>query len=135
MSGVRVAYNLSEPANHRVQSIQTLCADCDIPKYQALYRTDKRLVKVIISSFLNSGGDGFDTLRKPIVDTLPGNEKDATEDWLRQLKFVYPAVEGRVTLLGVPTIENETGGAMSSVRMPMAGIVSLVVLIVTVFRA
>lgn len=58
MSGIHVAYNLSKPSGSRVESVQTLCTDCEVPRYYDLDRT--RTYKVIISSFLNGGGDGYD---------------------------------------------------------------------------
>lgn len=58
MSGVHVTYNLSKPSGSRVESVQTLCTECSVPRFFDLDKS--RTYKVIISSFLNEGGDGFD---------------------------------------------------------------------------
>lgn len=58
MSGIHVTYNLSKPSGSRVESVQTLCTECEVPRYYDLDRS--KTYKVIISSFLNEGGDGFD---------------------------------------------------------------------------
>lgn len=57
MSGIHVTYDLSKPSGSRVETVQTLCTDCEVPRYYDLDRS--KMYKVIISSFLNEGGDGF----------------------------------------------------------------------------
>lgn len=101
VSGLRVTYNVSLPAHHRVTDVQVLCAACDVPSYGPLLTNTT--YRVLMSSFLNTGGDGFEMLRKPSVETLPGDEKDATEALLRQLAVVYPSVERRITIHGEPS--------------------------------
>lgn len=57
MSGIHVTYDLSKPSGSRVVSVQALCTECDVPRYYDL--ESSRTYKVIISSFLNEGGDGY----------------------------------------------------------------------------
>lgn len=57
MSGVRVVYNMSKPSGERVQSVDVLCADCDVPSYDKLDLD--RDYGVILNDFLYNGGDGF----------------------------------------------------------------------------
>lgn len=105
VSGVQVVYNISAEPLHRVQSVQVLCANCEVPHYEPLL-TNGTTYRILVSSFLNTGGDGFEVFRKPSVEVLPGTELDATKEYLRQLKIVYPAVEWRLQL-----IKSTSGGA------------------------
>lgn len=57
MSGVRVVYNMKKEPGHRVQSVDVLCANCEIPAYSQLDL--KKEYRIIISYFLYNGGDGF----------------------------------------------------------------------------
>lgn len=102
MSGLRVVYNISAKPLHRVQSVHILCANCEVPQYEPL-QTNGTVYRVLVSSFLNTGGDGFEMLHKPNVEELEGTEMNATLDYLKQLKIVYPAVEWRVQLIGTPS--------------------------------
>lgn len=65
MSGIRVTFNVTRPAQNRIISLETLCSDCEVPKYE---RYDmNRVYGVILSSFLYDGGDGFNMIK---VSTL-----------------------------------------------------------------
>lgn len=57
MSGIQVTYNLTKPSNERVESVHVLCARCNIPSYYPLNLTST--YKIILSAFLQRGGDGF----------------------------------------------------------------------------
>lgn len=66
MSGIHVTYNLSKPSGSRVELVQTLCTECEVPRF---YDLDiSKTYKVIISSFLNEGGDGFDMFTVSCAD-------------------------------------------------------------------
>lgn len=56
-SGVHVIYNLTQPSGSRVQSVQVRCSNCSIPRFYDL--EENRTYKVIITSFLLEGGDGY----------------------------------------------------------------------------
>lgn len=102
MSGLRVVYNISAQPFHRVQSVHILCANCEVPHHEPL-QTNGTVYRILVSSFLNTGGDGFEMLNKPNVEVLEGTEMNATLDYLKQLMIVYPAVEWRVQLIGKPS--------------------------------
>lgn len=61
MSGIRVTFNVTRPAKDRITSLEILCSDCEIPKYEKYYTN--RIYGIIISSFLHDGGDGFDMIK------------------------------------------------------------------------
>lgn len=98
ISGLRVTYNVSKPTLHRVQHVEALCAACEVPSYAPLDASGT--YRIVVSEFMQTGGDGFGMLKKPIVDRLPGDEKNATESYLAQMRFVYPAIEGRIVMSG-----------------------------------
>lgn len=57
MAGIRVAYDLSRSPWDRVISVDVLCSDCTVPKYEKLDMN--RVYGLILSQFLYEGGDGF----------------------------------------------------------------------------
>lgn len=61
MSGVRVHYDLSRDSFDRVTSVEVLCGECEVPKYSKIDPMIK--YKIIITSFIHEGGDGFDMLK------------------------------------------------------------------------
>lgn len=61
VSGIKVTYDLKNPTENRVIDIETLCSDCDIPKYDALEK-DKNYT-IIVSDYIANGGDGYSMLK------------------------------------------------------------------------
>lgn len=57
MAGIRVAYDLARSPSDRVISVDVLCSDCTVPKYEKL--DINRVYGLILSKFLYEGGDGF----------------------------------------------------------------------------
>lgn len=93
-----MTYNISKPTLQRVIAVDVLCAACEVPFYSPLKQSST--YRVVLSSFMTTGGDGFSMLKKPIIEELPGDEKNATESYLERMAFVYPAIEGRITIHG-----------------------------------
>ncbi|KAJ8023875.1 5'-nucleotidase [Holothuria leucospilota] len=56
-SGLIVTYDLRSPPRSRVQSVQVLCTECTIPKYEPLDLS--KSYKVVLPSYLANGGDGY----------------------------------------------------------------------------
>lgn len=61
MSGIRVVYNMTKDPGHRVQSVETLCTDCEVPAFVPIEPSKYYLV--ILSHFLYQGGDGFSMIK------------------------------------------------------------------------
>lgn len=57
MSGMHVKYDMSKASGQRVQSVEVLCTQCDIPSYSSIDANEE--YGVIISDFLYDGGDGY----------------------------------------------------------------------------
>lgn len=57
MSGMRVKYDVSKAPGRRVQSVEVLCTQCNIPSYSLI--DPNREYGVILNDFLYNGGDGY----------------------------------------------------------------------------
>lgn len=55
-------YNVTNPINQRVVSVNVLCNKCDVPKYLPLDTT--QMYRIIVQSHLVDGGQGFDIFPK-----------------------------------------------------------------------
>lgn len=60
VSGLKVTFDYTKPVNKRVISVLARCADCDVPTYEPL--DPAKTYRVITSSFLQGGGDGYSML-------------------------------------------------------------------------
>ncbi|XP_055919997.1 protein 5NUC-like [Eupeodes corollae] len=99
VSGIRVVYNISNPIGKRVQSVEVLCSECEVPSYSDL--DDGKMYNIIISKFLLDGGDGHklnenngSNQRLPFVDSKTLSE------YVKARKIIYPGIEGRITWVG-----------------------------------
>ena len=59
-SGLHVVYDLSQPKGHRVKDVKVKCADCEIPEFVDL--EPSKVYKVVMSSFLATGGDAYSVI-------------------------------------------------------------------------
>lgn len=95
VSGIRVVYDLSNKPGNRVTKLEILCTDCRVPKYMPL-EMDK-IYKVVISSYIAQGGDGFTVLRDEKLKHDSGDtDLSVVSEYITTMKRVYPAVEGRI---------------------------------------
>lgn len=60
-SGLKVVFNMTQPAYSRVQSLKVLCRLCDMPRYEDL--EDDTWYRAIVNNFLFENGDNFAMLR------------------------------------------------------------------------
>ncbi|XP_042357393.1 5'-nucleotidase-like isoform X1 [Plectropomus leopardus] len=107
VSGIRVQYDLSKPANQRVVSISMLCTECRVPKYEPLDL--KKKYTVVMPSYMVDGGDGFTMIKEEILKHNTGDmDISVFSKYISDMKRVYPAVEGRITFrnLAVLTAHN-----------------------------
>ena len=59
-TGLHVVYDLSQPEGQRVKNIKVKCADCEIPEFVDL--EPSKIYKIVMSSFLATGGDGYSVI-------------------------------------------------------------------------
>lgn len=64
---MRVIYNFSRPRDCRTEKLEILCANCSVPKYETVQPTVT--YKIVTTSFLARGGDGF-TFDKEVIDSM-----------------------------------------------------------------
>lgn len=93
-SGMRVVFNVTQPANSRVVSVDVLCRECDIPRYESLDRN--RLYRLIVPSFIGAGGNGFLAFRNR-VNHRTGDKLDVEviEKYLKKMSPVIQRKDGR----------------------------------------
>jgi 5'-nucleotidase len=97
-SGMRVVFNVTEPFNHRVVSVDVLCRQCEIPKYEKLDLT--RNYRMIVPSFIGAGGNGF----VPFTHRTNHRKGDAmdievVEKYLKKMSPVIQKKDGRNVVL------------------------------------
>lgn len=71
--GIHVVYDLSRKPGDRVVKLDVLCTRCREPSYKPL-RTDE-VYKVVLPSFLASGGDGYQMLKEEVLQHDSGKHR------------------------------------------------------------
>ncbi|XP_039993539.1 snake venom 5'-nucleotidase-like [Xiphias gladius] len=95
VSGIHVEYDLSRPVNQRVVSVSTLCNECRVPKYEPL--DPEKTYTVVVPSYIVAGGDGFTMIKEELLKHNTGDmDISVLSKYISDMKFVYPAVEGRI---------------------------------------
>ncbi|XP_043261264.1 protein 5NUC-like isoform X1 [Colletes gigas] len=102
-SGLQVTYNLSKPKNSKVVSVQVQCASCLIPAYSELKKNET--YNVLMSDFMQSGGDGYAMLKDLKTQPLGVTVADATVEYFKKHSPVHNGVEWRINYIN--TIESD----------------------------
>lgn len=58
-------FDISKPPGSRVRSLQILCTDCRVPRYQPV--EDAELYTVVMPEYLVSGGDGYAVIADEMI--------------------------------------------------------------------
>ncbi|KAG7270078.1 hypothetical protein CRUP_012079 [Coryphaenoides rupestris] len=96
VSGIRVEYDLSQVPGQRVRSLRMLCTECRVPRYEEVEA--ESLYKVVLPSYLVTGGDGFSMIRDEKLKHDSGDmDISVLENYITERRKVHPAVEGRIT--------------------------------------
>lgn len=97
-SGMKVVFNVTEPIDSRVVSVEILCRQCDIPRYEPL--DVEQWYRIIMPSFIGAGGNGF------VAFTHRRNHRkgdkmdiDVVENYMKKLSPVIQRKDGRITVL------------------------------------
>ncbi|XP_012218401.2 protein 5NUC [Linepithema humile] len=94
-SGLQVVYNVNQPRNSRVVSVQVQCAACRVPMYSELQRN--ATYNVFINDFLAKGGDGFHMLEGLETTTLGITSADILQQYFEKHSPIHPGLEWRIT--------------------------------------
>lgn len=95
VSGLKIRYNVSQPAGERVTYVEAKCASCVIPEYYAIEHN--ATYKVIMNEYLYRGGDGFNSLRKkPGANLTDVVDIDNIIAYITRKKIIYTENESRI---------------------------------------
>lgn len=99
MSGIRVVYNITNPIGKRVQRLEALCADCEVPSFLEL--NDTKIYNIIISKFLLDGGDGhvFNE-NSASAQRLPFIDSKTLSTFIKARQIIYQGIDGRIKWVG-----------------------------------
>lgn len=98
-SGMRVVFNVTEPEFHRVVSVDVLCRQCSIPKYEPL--DPAKNYRMLVPSFIAGGGNGFTMFGDFRTNFKKGNAMDieVVEEYMRKRSPVIQKKDGRCIIL------------------------------------
>lgn len=97
VSGLRVEYNVTNPIGQRVLSVEVLCSECMVPKYEPLNAL--KYYRVVTNSFIAGGGDGFSIFPQFGRNKQNGPiDVNALETYAKQRSPVMQGIDGRIKL-------------------------------------
>lgn len=154
VSGARVVYDLRKPSGSRVVSVEVRCSECDVPSYSELDPT--KMYGTIMSNFLYDGGDGFTMFKVSLhwihqikcnrillckfnfqdlkAESMDILEFEAVHNYIQNVHTVYPAIEGRVTLIPDNSNDINKPGSASRSTVSMSVIFITIVTIFSYFQ-
>ncbi|KAF7644508.1 hypothetical protein LDENG_00219920 [Lucifuga dentata] len=98
VSGFHVEYDVSKDVGQRVRSLQVLCTDCRVPRYEPIQ--DGKVYKVVLQSFIAEGGDGYSMIRDEAIKHNSGDlDVSVLAKYISDRKTIYPSVEDRMTIV------------------------------------
>ncbi|KAM3965771.1 protein 5NUC-like isoform 1-T1 [Aphomia sociella] len=112
LSGIRVEYDFSKRSGRRVINVLIRCGICKIPIYEPLNVT--KTYKILMTSFLAMGGDGFSVFDGLPYEPLNYNELDATVTYFQMTSPVYTGVENRIIIHNMESLHNKKSSIDSS---------------------
>ncbi|XP_023246083.1 apyrase-like [Copidosoma floridanum] len=98
-AGVRVVYNVSQPAYSRIVDVKVRCQDCAEPKFGDLMH--EKWYRVIVPSFVMNRGDNMTTVfKKHRNHQFGGLDVPQIVDYIKAITPFKYELEQRVVLLG-----------------------------------
>uniref|UniRef100_A0A3P9LLI0 5'-nucleotidase n=1 Tax=Oryzias latipes TaxID=8090 RepID=A0A3P9LLI0_ORYLA len=95
VSGFHIEYDPSKEPGNRVRSLKILCTHCRVPMYEPVQ--DSMDYKVVMPSYLVTGGDGFSMIPEEMKKHDSGDlDLSVVSNYISQRQRVYPLVEGRI---------------------------------------
>ncbi|XP_031148913.1 5'-nucleotidase [Sander lucioperca] len=95
VSGFHVEFDLSKPPQQRVKSLSILCTKCRVPHYEPVQ--DETVYRVVVPSFLVTGGDGFSMIPSEKLKHDSGDlDISVVSSYIAKKMIVYTSVDGRI---------------------------------------
>lgn len=96
-SGLKVIYNVTLE-HERVLSVDVLCRECDVPRYEPL-ELDK-WYRLIVPSFIGGGGNGYVMFKRKRNNRITKEQDiEVVEQYLKKLSPVIQKKDGRINVL------------------------------------
>lgn len=98
-SGMKVTFNVTRPEFDRVISVDVLCRQCEIPKYEPLDLT--KSYRMLVPSFIAGGGNNFTMFGEFRTNFKKGKAMDieVVEEYMRKRSPVIQKKDGRCIIL------------------------------------
>ncbi|XP_064489233.1 protein 5NUC-like isoform X5 [Ornithodoros turicata] len=110
VSGIRVTYNMTKPADQRVHSLAILCTNCTVPHFELV--EDNTMYNIAVPSFIAKGGYGYNFTGATLADT--GTVVlEAVERYFAKMSPVKAGIEKRITILRAAKIRPYRSDAAS----------------------
>ena len=98
-SGMKVIFNVTRPEFGRVVSVDVLCRQCEVPRYEKLDLS--QWYRIIVPDFIGAGGNGFVIFPRNRRNVRKGDKKDieVVERYIKKLQPVIQRKDGRLTVV------------------------------------
>ncbi|XP_064489234.1 protein 5NUC-like [Ornithodoros turicata] len=115
VSGFLVTYDVSQSPMKRVVSVEALCTNCSVPRYEHL--DDPTLYRIVTMSYMYQGGDGYDFSKAIHAEDKGYLDLDVFQEYFTKRSPVQAKLEHRIRILSrAPTQENDGSSARRSYK-------------------
>jgi len=99
VSGIKVVFDLTQPAYQRVAEMMTRCSQCRVPAYSHVVRNET--YDVATTSFIVGGGDGNNAFKDNLIEhqIIGMLDSDAIADYMAKMKPITIGTEQRIRFL------------------------------------
>ncbi|KAK9889011.1 hypothetical protein WA026_004295 [Henosepilachna vigintioctopunctata] len=102
---IQIVIDVRKPIGSRITSLKVRCAHREVPVYQEVKLDES--YRIIVPSFLITGGDGFAIISKRMKNAEIGEvDVDAYMEYLKTKSPIFEEIDGRIEILGAETIES-----------------------------
>uniref|UniRef100_A0A182J0X1 Apyrase n=1 Tax=Anopheles atroparvus TaxID=41427 RepID=A0A182J0X1_ANOAO len=94
-SGLRVVFNLTQPAFQRVQSVEVRCRVCRVPRYEPMQTS--AIYRIAIAAWIGSGGNGYEMFGQHRANVRVGPlDIDVFERYVQKMSPIMQGTDGRM---------------------------------------
>uniref|UniRef100_A0A6B0VD47 5'-nucleotidase n=1 Tax=Ixodes ricinus TaxID=34613 RepID=A0A6B0VD47_IXORI len=112
VSGMRVVYDFKNTNSSENVTLEILCANCSIPKYEPV--NPNKTYKIVTTSFIAGGGDGFKFDKEVLQskETEGRMDVEVFTDYVRKMSPIKTPEEGRVIMLNNNRPDGSNSGGL-----------------------